>query len=393
MECDEARPECDRCKTRGLKCSYQEWVPKYQARVNENESSAGSSETLAERSNTTAEIEEGVVSETDLAHHYISHTSKTLAATSSQEVQSHSWCVVVPALAVTSTAVRSGMLALAACHMYVQAPRDANEEKAVLLRAAYSLYNKCLRQSGQQLQKLDQIEYVDAIVSTARILFALGLAFCQIERRFGKSLADSECWVWLPLLRGNFAVANAVEGSGFSDEALLHREDMTPEIVPETPHEIRAMTPEDERLEPPRTLAFLRRARVASLHSLRSTLAESMTAISDDRWMQYSKAVDLLDEVMAYTCTSPRVRSYIRLIFIWPLQVPLDFSEALPQGDKFALILYAHWLMLTVLLQDVWIVGDMGRAGIFEIVARSGEWSEDEQDLLLWPRRLLSVNL
>lgn len=328
-----------------------------------------------------------------MAQHYISHTSKTFAISSTDEAQTHTWCVVVPALAVTSTAVRRGMLSLAACCMYTHASRDTEEEeKAALLRVAYSHYNACLRDSGPQLQKLDQAEHVDSIVITTRMLFALGLAFCQIERRLGKSLADSECWAWIPLLRGSAAVQDSIESSGREDQAALLGQDMEHEMVPQKPYVSYDRSSAD-RLDPPPVLEFLRRARLSSLFSLREVLAEKRGDLSDQRYSQYNQAIDLLDEVLNYTCIFPRIRSFMRVVFTWPTKIPQEFSEALSLGDKFALIIYAHWLMLTVLLRDLWIVDDMGRAGIFEIVARSGEWSEQEQELLVWPKRLLSASI
>lgn len=391
-ECDEARPTCDRCRNRGLDCSYQEWTPRNPIHITESESSTCSTETPAGSSGTDSVNADDFVSETDLAHHYISHTCKTLAVASSDEAQTHSWRVVVPALAVASTAVRSGMLSLAACCMYADAPRDAEDDRVALLRIAYSHYHQCLRESQQQLQKLDQAEHVDAVLATTRTLFVIGLALCQIERRLGKSLADPECWAWLPLLRGNAVVMQTVEDSRMSSQATLYSQDMTPEMVPHTTYEGRDSSI-DNRLEPPPALNALRQARVSSLFSLRRFLAESRSCLPDERHAQYTAAVDLLDEVMSYTCIFPRIRSFVRVIFIWPTKMPAEFSEALTRGDKFALITYAHWLMLTVLLEDLWIVGDMGRAGIFEIVARSGDWSDEEQKLLLWPRRMLSVNV
>lgn len=391
-ECDEVRPICDRCRVRGLDCSYRAWSPKHLAQ-SRSESGTGSADTSTD-SSSAASVEteplNEIVSETELAHHYISHTANTFAMTSKDELQWESWCNVVPALAVTSRAVRSGMLALAACCIYHHASDVTDDQRADLLGVAYAHYNACLRESGPQLHKLDQGEQADAAVATARMLFAIGLAFCQIERRLGKSLADSECWAWLPLLRGVFVVLKRVESAGMLDETLLKGQDIAHEMRPQKPYvsyERRTGTPESSP-----TLEFLRQARIQSLFSLRNVLAESRGLICVDNYTEYRVAIDLLDEVMSYVTLFPRIQSFTRVVFVWPSQLSSEFSSMMIGDDKFALVIYAHWLMLTVLLEDLWIVGDMGRAGIFEVVALSGRWTSGEQALLELPRNLLSLS-
>lgn len=283
------------------------------------------------------------------------------------------------------------MLSLAACCKYTDASPDADGEKSTLLQIAYTHYNACLRESGLQLQRLDQSEHVDAVVATARLLSAIGLAFCQIERRLGKSLADSECWAWLPLLRGVHAVMKKIEGSGMVGERLLHGRDLAPETVPRVAYKAYDVGPGPRQPTSP-ALEFLRQARIPSLFSLRKTLAESRSAMSVEKHTQYTQAIDLLDEVMSNVCIFPQIGSFVRVIFVWPSKLSPEFSNALTGGDRFALVIYAHWLMLTVVLEGLWIVGHMGRVGIFEIVARSGQWSEEEQALLELPRKLLSVS-
>ena len=381
---------------------YPEWLSKARLPIPESESSTGSGNDTPTGSSSTSvtsaetadpdldlNLESAVVSEPELEHHYVGHTWRSLAAVSTEESQHHSWCIAVPTLAKTSAAVRSGMLALSACCMYTHSSRSVEGDRATLLRVAYSHYNACLRESGPQLQKLDETEHVNAIVVTTRILFALGLAFCQIERRLGKSLADPECWAWLPLLRGNFAVMKAIESSERGD-VLLQNQDLRPE----TPFWRSCGSCEariEKGFERTPVLDFLRQARLPSLSSLRQILLETVNALSPERYSQFTQAIDLLDEVFTHICLASRIPNFVRIIFIWPCRVSSEFSEALTRGDKFALIIYAQWLMLTVLLEDLWIVGDMGRAGIFEIIARSGEWSEREQGLLAWPRTVLSV--
>ena len=56
-----------------------------------------------------------------------------------------------------------------------------------------------------------------------------------------------------------------------------------------------------------------------------------------------------------------------------------------------ALAVYAHWLMLMVLVEDLWWIDDMGRAGIRDIIARCSDADRDVRSLLIWPQQMLDV--
>ena len=63
------------------------------------------------------------------------------------------------------------------------------------------------------------------------------------------------------------------------------------------------------------------------------------------------------------------------------------------ESNASALAVYAHWLVLVTLVEDLWWVKDMGRAGIREIIAMSAKVLDDNEDevdsLLYWPQCVL----
>jgi hypothetical protein len=61
----------------------------------------------------------------------------------------------------------------------------------------------------------------------------------------------------------------------------------------------------------------------------------------------------------------------------------------LTDGHPGTLAVYAHWLMLLVLAEDLWWIGDMGRAGIRDVLHVIGELTNDLAPVLSWPREML----
>ena len=61
--------------------------------------------------------------------------------------------------------------------------------------------------------------------------------------------------------------------------------------------------------------------------------------------------------------------------------------------DRFppALLVYAHWLMMMILVEDLWWVDKMGRSGIQDVVAICSEVGFDVEGLLLWPQQMMEI--
>lgn len=56
-----------------------------------------------------------------------------------------------------------------------------------------------------------------------------------------------------------------------------------------------------------------------------------------------------------------------RSIFTWPCRVSSTFVELLKHEYKPALAVYAHFLVFTIVLEEIWWIGDMGRSGLRDI--------------------------
>jgi hypothetical protein len=105
----------------------------------------------------------------------------------------------------------------------------------------------------------------------------------------------------------------------------------------------------------------------------------------------YASAVTALEHVVDYILAYP-VTNLFRAIFIWPIWVPPEFIDLLLRHDGVALAIYAHWLVLTMALDDLWWLKGFGSGQIERLaesevrLGRSGS-----NGLWLWPVEMLNV--
>lgn len=289
--------------------------------------------------------------------------------------------MVVPAQAVTSPTICSGMLAIAACCMYFDAGPDSQEQRDKLRRTALFYYNACTLDVTRDVQQLDDVMCVDTIISSTRLLFAVGLAFSRIERGEHESLDKPECWAWLPLLRGIVAVHHSVRDSN------AHRLKVRPLPVDMSSADPAAMAvqkceplPKDDLEGETRELRILSKFWLASADRLQDMLIAREDVLSTSQLEKCRHAIGQLGALLGHLCSVDRTPNLLRTAFAWPSRLSSDFAASLIGCETFPLIIYTHWLLILVLIEHHWIIADMGRAGIMEIVQRSMQWCEDERD-------------
>jgi hypothetical protein len=105
----------------------------------------------------------------------------------------------------------------------------------------------------------------------------------------------------------------------------------------------------------------------------------------------YESAITALEHVVDYILAYPVVNLF-RAVFVWPIWVPPEFIELLANHDGLALAIYAHWLVLTMTLEDLWWLDGFGSGQIERLVeseARVGR--KDFDGLWVWPVEMLDA--
>ena len=291
------------------------------------------------------------------------------------------------------------MLVLAALCLNATADRQQQgEETSDLLQSAEICGTKWLREYGSQLQEMRPSDF-DSIVAFSRLVCPASLAFFSIRRKNGMSLADQEAWTWMQLFRGVGAVQTAVLESDQCPALLMTNDQLGPEVViSQNQRPIYTQNPSNrakgvEAEENPRRSRALFHAaestRNQALWNLRSSLDVEGTNLEPESHESRQTAIELLERTCDHIF-SANLTNMNRAVFTWPVQIPKAFVDAVVDGMILARVIYAHWLVLVMLLDDLWWVDDMGATGIREIVEHCGEVPILEE-LLQWPMSMLQV--
>lgn len=247
-----------------------------------------------------------------------------------------------------------------------------------------------VKESRQKLQDFQaglNTQDQDSILVCSRLLSVLGFAFFRTHRQNGTTLADPAAWTWLHLLRGVRTSHVTVVEAGRPIDAIFLKD-----TIPYT-----CCHQQTPRMGMGMGMGCLdsgfrlvQQSQRGSIDALRVTLKRDWSYLGEQKTDDLSVAVDLLYQVTEQVC-SQHSQSLFRTICTWPVDVPRGFVDMLVAGSPPALAVYAHWLVLMVLMEDLWWVDDMGRAGITDVIALCSDADRDVGSLLTWPQRMLDV--
>lgn len=324
------------------------------------------------------------VTQTELAHNFLTNTALGFAATSIREEQAEIWRSLIPSLAYTSTPVRHGMLVLSALSLHCEG--STLEPSSKYLDAAEAYGDMFVKECGVQLKNLEPAK-IDAAVACSRILSACALAFFRIRRSNGLTLADSEAWTWLQLLRGVQTIHISIFEAGYQVHDLMVRD-----LKPELPDSTGAYS---ERPTGSWVNGYcyhplfnaIQSGRQERFAALRACVRQN--ACEDNEADVFLTTIDRLEHVTNHICEG-EMHSLFRAIVTWPGSFPQRYADILVNDlHPLALAIYAHWLVLVIMVEDLWWVGDMGRSGICEIVATCSDTSDEISQLLQWPGEVI----
>ncbi|EMC95825.1 hypothetical protein BAUCODRAFT_505599 [Baudoinia panamericana UAMH 10762] len=397
VKCDETRPSCKNCLLRGIKCRYSKRLctadpvdaPTRKIDANHSTSPGSSSSPDCENGAALAAspVNLGGIDDAELSRYYFEYTLHTFTRSCVRQESSWAWHIFVPSLAYSTETVRHGMLALAAMSRYYAA-RDDEERPLKYLEAAKAHGNVFVSQGTAALQKLHPKE-ANANVANSRLLAVLAFAFARQYRSAGVELACATSWTWLHLLRGVRTVYTAMVEAKQDIDPLIKR-DMVPEVVPEvsTAGPVAEVSCTSSITSGMRSILD---AIQCSQHERFSLLRDACHAVIDDEYAEdYLAALANLIEVTEHIC-SGRLNSLFRSLCTWPGRLSKSFVMLLTTLHPAALALYSHWLLLVVLAEDMWWMGDMGRAGIGAVVELLLKLDPSVLALVEWPRRIMMM--
>lgn len=363
------------------------------------------------------------VSNLDLLHHYISHTSKTLSATSNVSEKQEGWEVIIPRLAFKHEVVSHALRALSALHLVSEIIHtgkccigdSGNDLAEVLKSEADSRYGEALRLLGADVASFDLTKN-DSIVAASSLLFVFNTAqeACAVaqeakqeECEIGEVAQDNDAAPesrlpsWLHFMTGIKTIRalparktkEESEFDGFLDEDHVV-------IVPEDVAHIQETDPvflaRVGALQCPsvyshRMFQEIKRTRLAAFVRLYELLRKQRSRLEDAHTDTCCNALQKLMDTTGLifnpktsstdSLSTPRVynRNPVRTIFSWPGILDDEFFHLLEAGDMRALAVYAHFLTFLLMMDDIWHVGGMGRGGIEQKAAAMHKHEQREK--------------
>lgn len=296
------------------------------------------------------------------------------------------WAESIPAIAFSSAVVSHALMAFSAfclCASPSSIPR-----KTELRATAERHYYHSIKLLRRSLESAGQRE-ADVVLACAMVLIPCGLALVGSDASGVFSLRD-----WACHLRGWRVIGASIYGEV----------DAASKLIPYPQPGIPDVDDLPERVVGGEGLGV---ASVPLMGEIRGSWPEAMGRLRRAVDLQcgysgigcgdatdatiYTSAITALEHVVDYILAYPVVNLF-RAVFIWPIWVSPEFIELLAQNDGLALAIYAHWLVLTMTLEDLWWLDGFGSGQIERLVeseARVGR--KDFDGLWVWPVEMLDA--
>ena len=280
--------------------------------------------------------------------------------------------IMIPSLAYTSPRVRHGMLALAAMHQHLTSDttgEDHNNDQ--YLQAGHHHGRIFVSSSAIELQTL-KLENLDEDLACSLLLTVLAFAWFRVRRAEGLRLSDVKAWSWLHMLRGTRTLFSCISQTDHQESSNVARTLMSPSNSPSTP------SAEDLGDDSP-----LNTHQLIILHAIQTSqpvwsakLNLHLSVHAESHGLAFPQLQALHAAIQDLGTSTIRLDPFnfsrtgpLQLLTSWPTRVSKSVVEMLSGCDKLALVVYAHWLMFMVLVRNTWWIGDMGAAGIRQVLS------------------------
>lgn len=324
--------------------------------------------------------------ETELAQTYLEYVVPSFTESCTNVEQTWVWQVFVPAQALVCSTIRHGLLAMAAIYIHTRAQEGGKVPHQKFLELATSHGNAFVEQSRAQLYKLEP-QQTNANVAATRLLAVLALAFYRQERANRENQEMS--WTWIHLFRGVKTVHESLLRSGQTIQPRI-LEDMIPKspmvdsdgaVLPDSP----AASSRSGEI-----LLYISRTSSARFATLRSANSQGWLGANGLEPNVLSAAIDDLSGITERVCAG-QYTSLFRVLVGWSTNLDTAVVQMLTDSHPGVMAIYTHWLILLTLAEDLWWIGDMGRAGIRDVLHTIGGSTNDLAPVLSWPREVLHM--
>jgi hypothetical protein len=310
-----------------------------------------------------------------LWQYYLRQASQTISTADTDPRHIKMWESSVPAVGFSNALVSHAIMAFSAfCMSSTTCAGTASYD----FRTTGQLhYHQALKQMQASLPFLGR-DNADAVLACAMVLIPCGLALAH----GGESVERSEDW--LHHLRGFRTLGAAIyQGEKSTDDRLVP---YPQQGIPDSGME-ELVVGNDAILVPP-LLTRIRRSWRDALGNLKVSVDRVGIVIDTADHEAHLAAIKSLKYAMNYTLGC-KVPNLFRAVFTWPILLSSHFCDLVAKKDHLAMAIYSHWLVLTILVEDKWWVGEFGSERIEATLTEFKRVESVFSSLLEWPVRML----
>lgn len=286
------------------------------------------------------------------------------------------------------------MLALAAMHRYLNSDASSEDQNnGRYLQTGHHHGRIFVSTSAAEMQKLKTDKF-DEDLACSLLLTVLAFAWFRVRRAEGVKLSDVKAWNWLHMLRGTRTLFSHISQIDHQESSNVARSLMTPADSPSDPSA--EESGEDKPFSPHQLII---------LHSIQTSqpmwsanLTNVLLCRSEKHDLTFSQVQALHAAIQDLSISTTHLNPSclpksgpFHLLTSWPTRTSKSVVELLAECHTLALLVYAHWLMFMVLARGTWWLGDMGAAGIRQVLSMLKEEDGEMQNLMEWPRKVLCL--
>ena len=311
-----------------------------------------------------------------LWQYYLRQASQTISTTDTDPRHTKMWESSVPAVGFSNTLVSHAIMAFSAFRM--SSTICAGTTSYDFRTTGQLHYHQALKQMQALLPFLGR-DNADAVLACAMVLIPCGLALAH----GGESVEKSDDWLYH--LRGFRTLGAAIyQGEKSSADRLVPYPQQG--ILDSGRQGL--IIGSDVVLAAP-LLARIRRSWRDALGNLKTAVDRVGIVVDAADRKAYEAAIERLDYAMNYTLGC-KVPNLFRAVFTWPILLSSHFCNLVAKRDHLALTIYSHWLVLTMLVEDKWWVGEFGSERIEATLVEFKRVGSPFIPLLGWPVRMMT---
>ena len=297
------------------------------------------------------------------------------------------WRTGVPSVAFAYRGASHAIMAVSALCMALSeghAGSSSPYDHQATVELHYDEAVKDLRTSMEALNETN----IDAILACCMTLIPCSLAIAAITQE-ARLIGD-----WILHIRGFATLGDSLTGSDAGEDSIPPSPSLDQLVTypqPSNPgldmavRSLTNMVPQSSRIL---QLQNIYQPAQSSMENLRRGLNPRWSTLSAEDIKVCLTALDELKAVFGYALQG-RATNYSRAVLRWLVIVPARFVQLLLDEADAALVISAHWLVTTLVLDNLWWMKGFGSSRIHSIVERLKRSGSVYQTCMDWPLEML----